>query len=158
MKTMKCTLIGFFLVAGIQLTQAQAKVISPKPSVSSAATKTASQKASVKAVLPQVEIANQIAKGESEFSFLGTYSIYAGVQKIIIGKFTLRQDGTYTVVVNSDENSYSNGFYEYNLNSKTLVWKGGLFVSNKYNGVFQKMSNGKLRILFSKSTYAEKID
>jgi hypothetical protein len=70
----------------------------------------------------------------------------------------LREDGSYTVTVNSDQESYGNGTYEYNVDTKSLVWKAGLFVSNKYNGVLQKINNGKLRILFSKSTYAEKID
>lgn len=95
---------------------------------------------------------------EGEFSFLGTYSIFAGVQKLPIGKFTLRDDGSYTVIVNSDQESYGNGIYEYNVDSKSLVWKAGLFVSNKYTGVLQKTNNAKLRILLSKSTYAEKID
>jgi len=146
------------MIGAIPSVHAQSKPVATKPATSSAAVKTVPQKAVVKGVLPQVEIAKQIAKGEAAFSFLGSYSIYAGVQKLQIGKFTLREDGSYTVTVNSDQESYGNGTYEYNVDTKSLVWKAGLFVSNKYNGVLQKINNGKLRILFSKSTYAEKID
>ena len=158
MKTLKSILIGCLLMGAIPFVHSQSKAVATKPTTSSAAVKTVSQKAVVKGVLPQVEIAKQIAKGEAAYSFLGTYSIYAGVQKLQIGKFTLREDGTYTVTVNSDQDNHGNGIYEYNVDSKSLVWKGGLFVSNKYNGELKKMDNGKLRILLSKSTYAEKID
>ena len=158
MKTTKLILIGCLMICAIPFVHAQSKPFATRPATSSAAVKTVPQKAVVKGVLPQVEIAKQIAKGEAAFSFLGSYSIYAGVQKLQIGKFTLREDGSYTVTVNSDQESYGNGTYEYNVDTKSLVWKAGLFVSNKYNGVLQKINNGKLRILFSKSTYAEKID
>lgn len=158
MKTFKLFLLGVLLLCSSQLVLAQTKTAQAKPATVAASTKATPSKAAVKAVLPQVEIAQQIAKGQSEFSLLGTYSIHAGVQKTIIGKCTLNSDGTYTVTVNSDENNHGNGIYEYKADTKTLVWKGGLFVSNAYSGVLQKMNNGKLRIVLSKSTYAEKID
>ena len=158
MKTFKLFLLGVLLLCSSQLVLAQTKTAQAKPATVAASTKATLSKAAVKAVLPQVEIAQQIAKGQSEFSLLGTYSIHAGVQKTIIGKCTLNSDGTYTVTVNSDENNHGNGIYEYKADTKTLVWKGGLFVSNAYSGVLQKMNNGKLRIVLSKSTYAEKID
>ena len=159
MKSFKLFLLGVLLLCSSQLVLAQSKTVPAKPVNTSASAKsTTTQKAAVKAVLPQVEIAQQIAKGQSEFSLLGTYSIHAGVQKTIIGKCTLNSDGTYTVTVNSDENNHGNGIYEYKADTKTLVWKGGLFVSNAYSGALQKMNNGKLRIVLSKSTYAEKID
>ena len=158
MKTMKLFMLGFFVLGTLQLVHAQSKTLPVKPAAAPAASKPTTQKAAVKAILPQVEIAQQIAKGQSEFSLLGTYGIYAGVQKTNIGKCTLNGDGTYTVTVNSDENSHANGIYEYKADTKTLVWKGGLFVSNGYGGSMQKSSNGKLRILLSRSTYAEKID
>lgn len=158
MKTFKLFLLGVLLLCSSQLVLAQTKTAQAKPSTVAASTKATLSKAAVKAVLPQVEIAQQIAKGQSEFSLLGTYSIHAGVQKTIIGKCTLNSDGTYTVTVNSDENNHGNGIYEYKADTKTLVWKGGLFVSNAYSGALQKMNNGKLRIVLSKSTYAEKID
>jgi hypothetical protein len=150
MKTMKLLLIGYLVLGSISFATAQSK--------STTSTKAPSQKAAVKAVLPQVEIAQQIAQGQTAFSFLGTYNIYAGVQKTNIGKCILNSDGSYTVTVNSDATGHGVGSYEYDGSSKTLVWKGGLFLSNKYNGVFQKTSNGKLRILLSKPTFAEKID
>lgn len=158
MKTFKLFLLGVLLLCSSQLVLAQTKTAQAKPATVAASTKATPSKAAVKAVLPQVEIAQQIAKGQSEFSLLGTYSIHAGVQKTIIGKCTLNSDGTYTVTVNSDENNHGNGIYEYKADTKTLVWKGGLFVSNAYSGALQKMNNGKLRIVLSKSTYAEKID
>lgn len=158
MKTFKLFLLGVSLLCSSQLILAQSKTAQAKPATVAASTKATPSKAAVKAVLPQVEIAQQIAKGQSEFSLLGTYSIHAGVQKTIIGKCTLNSDGTYTVTVNSDENNHGNGIYEYKADTKTLVWKGGLFVSNAYSGALQKMNNGKLRIVLSKSTYAEKID
>ena len=158
MKTFKLFLLGVLLLCSSQLVLAQTKTAQAKPATVAASTKATLSKAAVKAVLPQVEIAQQIAKGQSEFSLLGTYSIHAGVQKTIIGKCTLNSDGTYTVTVNSDENNHGNGIYEYKADTKTLVWKGGLFVSNAYSGALQKMNNGKLRIVLSKSTYAEKID
>ena len=158
MKTMKLMLIGCLMIGVSPFLHAQSKSVAAKPVKTSAAVKPVPQKAAVKGVLPQVEIAKQIAQGEAVFSFLGTYSIYAGVQKLQIGKFTLREDGSYTVTVNSDQESYGNGSYEYNVDTKSQVWKAGLFVSNKYTGVLQKTNNAKLRILLSKSTYAEKID
>lgn len=158
MKTFKLFLLGVLLLCSSQLVLAQTKTAQAKPATVAASTKATPSKAAVKAVLPQVEIAQQIAKGQSEFSLLGTYSIHAGVQKTIIGKCTLNSDGTYTVTVNCDENNHGNGIYEYKADTKTLVWKGGLFVSNAYSGALQKMNNGKLRIVLSKSTYAEKID
>ena len=154
MKTMKFLLIGFSILGSLQLVNAQSKTIPAKAAATTASAKATTQKA----VLPQVEIAQQIAKGQNEFSLLGTYGIYAGVQKTNIGKCTLNSDGTYTVTVNSDETSHGNGIYQYNSDTKTLVWKGGLFVSNGYGGTLQKMNNGKLRIVLSRSTYAEKID
>ena len=160
MKTMKSLLIGCLVMGSIsvyaQSTSASSKSAAAKAPAAPAAAKASTQKAAVKAVLPQVEIAQQIAQGQTAFAFLGTYNIYAGVQKTQIGTCTLNNDGTYTVTVNSDATSHGVGSYEYKADSKTLVCKGGLCLSNKYNGVFQK--NNKLRILLSKSTYAEKID
>ena len=155
MKQIKFLALGLLFITSTQISFAQSKTV-PQKTVTSAAT--ASQKAPVKAVLPQVEIAQQIIKGQTEFSFLGKYGIFAGVQKTKIGFFFLEPDGSYRVTVNSDENNYATGFYEYNSISKTLIWKGGLFLSNNYKGVMKKMDNGKVRILFSPSTYAEKID
>jgi len=160
MKTMKSLLIGCLVMGSIsvyaQSTSASSKSAAAKAPAAPAAAKASTQKAAVKAVRPQVEIAQQIAQGQTAFAFLGTYNIYAGVQKTQIGTCTLNNDGTYTVTVNSDATSHGVGSYEYKADTKTLVWKGGLFLSNKYNGVFQK--NNKLRIMLSKSTYAEKID
>ncbi len=159
MKTMKSLLIGCLALVSISAAHAQSTSASSKsaaPKAAAVPTKASTQKAALKAVLPQVEIAQQIAQGQTAFAFLGTYNIYAGVQKTQIGTCTLNNDGTYTVTVNSDATSHGVGSYEYKADSKTLVWKGGLFLSNKYNGVFQK--SNKLRIVLSKSTYAEKID
>jgi uncharacterized protein with beta-barrel porin domain len=156
MKTMKIFLIGFFVFGSIYFAAAQTKPTAAKATAPAISAKATTQKAAVKAVLPQVEIAQQIAQGQTAFSFLGKYNLYAGVQKTNIGTCTLNNDGTYTVTVNSDATNHGVGSYEYKADSKTLVWKGGLFLSNKYNGVFQK--NNKLRIVLSKSTFAEKID
>ena len=160
MKTMKSLLIGCLVMGSIsvyaQSTSASSKSAAAKAPAAPAAAKASTQKAAVKAVLPQVEIAQQIAQGQTAFAFLGTYNIYAGVQKTQIGTCTLNNDGTYTVTVNSDATSHGVGSYEYKADTKALVWKGGLFLSNKYNGVFQK--SNKLRIVLSNSTYAEKID
>lgn len=156
MKTMKIFLIGFFVFGSIYFAAAQTKPTAAKATAPAISAKAATQKAAVKAVLPQVEIAQQIAQGQTAFAFLGKYNLYAGVQKTNIGTCTLNNDGSYTVTVNSDATNHGVGSYEYNADTKTLVWKGGLFLSNKYNGVFQK--NNKLRIILSKSTYAEKID
>jgi len=155
MKTMKIFLIGFFVFGSIYFAAAQTKPTAAKATAPAISAKATTQKAAVKAVLPQVEIAQQIAQGQTAFAFLGKYIIYAGVQKTQIGTCTLNNDG-YTVTVNSDATNHGVGSYEYKADSKTLVWKGGLFLSNKYNGVFQK--NNKLRIVLSKSTFAEKID
>ncbi len=156
MKTMKIFLIGFFVFGSIYFAAAQTKPTAAKATAPAISAKATTQKAAVKAVLPQVEIAQQIAQGQTAFSFLGKYNLYAGVQKTNIGTCTLNNDGSYTVTVNSDVTNHGVGTYEYNADTKTLVWKGGLFLSNKYNGVFQK--NNKLRIVLSKSMYAEKID
>ncbi|GDX44292.1 hypothetical protein LBMAG23_12690 [Bacteroidota bacterium] len=156
MKTMKIFLIGFFVFGSIYFAAAQTKPTAAKATAPAISAKATTQKAAVKALLPQVEIAQQIAQGQTAFAFLGKYNLYAGVQKTNIGTCTLNNDGSYTVTVNSDATNHGVGSYEYNADTKTLVWKGGLFLSNKYNGVFQK--NNKLRIIFSKSTYAEKID
>ncbi|MEN9745130.1 MAG: hypothetical protein RL640_968 [Bacteroidota bacterium] len=156
MKTMKIFLIGFFVFGSIYFAASQTKPTAAKATAPAISAKAATQKAAVKAVLPQVEIAQQIAQGQTAFAFLGKYNLYAGVQKTNIGTCTLNNDGSYTVTVNSDATNHGVGSYEYNADTKTLVWKGGLFLSNKYNGVFQK--NNKLRIILSKSTYAEKID
>lgn len=156
MKTMKIFLIGFFVFGSIYFAASQTKPTAAKATAPAISAKATTQKAAVKAVLPQVEIAQQIAQGQTAFSFLGKYNLYAGVQKTNIGTCTLNNDGSYTVTVNSDATNHGVGSYEYNADTKTLVWKGGLFLSNKYNGVFQK--NNKLRIVLSKSTYAEKID
>lgn len=156
MKTMKIFLIGFFVFGSIYFAAAQTKPTAAKATAPAISAKATTQKAAVKALLPQVEIAQQIAQGQTAFAFLGKYNLYAGVQKTNIGTCTLNNDGSYTVTVNSDATNHGVGSYEYNVDTKTLVWKGGLFLSNKYNGVFQK--NNKLRIILSKSTYAEKID
>lgn len=159
MKTMKRLLIVFFLISAAQGIHAQAKTTASKKSVTPAASaKPSPQNAAVKNILPQLSIAQQIAKAQSSIAFLGTYGIYAGVQKLSIGKCTLKEDGSYTVAVNSDADNHGVGVYEFNPESKTLVWKGGLFLSNKYGGAIQQPANGKLRIQLSKSTYAEKID
>jgi hypothetical protein len=154
MKTMKILLIGLSLIASNQFVTAQAKPTATKVVTTSASVKATTQKA----ILPQVEIAQQIAQGQSEFAFLGTYNILAGVQKTKIGFFTLQKDGVYKVTVNSDENSYAQSSYEYSPSTKTLKWTGGLFLSNQYGGQIIKGSNSTLRIQLSKSTYAEKID
>ncbi len=154
MKTMKILLIGISLIASNQFVTAQAKSTPKKVVTTTASAKTTNQKA----VLPQVEIAQQIAQGQSDFAFLGTYNILAGVQKTKIGFFTLQKDGVYKVTVNSDENSYAQSSYEYSPSTKTLKWTGGLFLSNQYGGQIIKGNNSKLRIRLSKSTYAEKID
>jgi hypothetical protein len=135
-----------------------AKSATTPAKTTTSAVKAPAQKSTVKAQLPQLEIAAQIVKGQSEFSFLGTYTIFAGIQKLPIGTCTLKDDGTYTVSVNSDASNYGQGIYEYNSDAKNLIWKGGLFVTNKYNGTIVKSGNGKIRILLSKSTYAEKIN
>lgn len=153
---MKIFLIGFFVFWSIYFAASQTKPTAAKATAPAISAKATTQKAAVKAVLPQVEIAQQIAQGQTAFAFLGKYNLYAGVQKTNIGTCTLNNDGSYTVTVNSDATSHGVGSYEYKADTKTLVWKGGLFLSNKYNGVFQK--NNKLRIVLSKSTYAEKID
>lgn len=154
MKTMKTLLIGMFFISATQFLAAQTKSTPAKVAAPGTATKVAIGKA----VLPQVEIAKQIAQGQSEFSFLGSYAIHAGVQKTKIGNFTLLKDGTYNLSVNSDENSHATSSYEYDPSTKTLKWMGGMFLSKQYGGVMTKSSNGKLRILLSSSTYAEKID
>lgn len=159
MKTIKGLLIVFFLISTVQGIHAQAKTIAPKKSVTPATTaKPNPQNTAVKNILPQLSIAQQISKAQSSIPFLGTYGIYAGVQKLFIGKCTLKEDGSYTVAVNSDTDNHGVGVYEFNPESKTLVWKSGLFLSNKYDGAIMQPANGKLRIQLSKSTYAEKID
>ena len=70
MKQIKFLVLGLLFITSTQISFAQSKTV-PQKTVTSAAT--ASQKAPVKAVLPQVEIAQQIAKGQNEFSFLGKY-------------------------------------------------------------------------------------
>lgn len=159
MKTMKRILIVCFLMSAVEAVQAQVKTTAvKKPATTAATSKPNPQTAAVKKILPQLSIAEEIAKAQSSVAFLGTYGIYAGVQRLSIGKCTLKEDGSYTVTVNSDADNHGVGIYEFNPESKTLVWKGGLFLTNKYGGVMQQSSNGKLRILLSKSTYAEKID
>ena len=158
MKQRNIFLIGLAIALSIQASFSQTKPVASKAATSKSTVASASAKAPVKAVLPQVEIAQQIAKGQSEFSLLGNYAIYAGVQKTNIGHFTLAADGTYKVTVKSDENSYGTGFYEYDAVNKSLVWKGGLFASNGYKGSIKKLDNGGLQVQLSKSTFAEKIN
>lgn len=158
MKTMKLFMIGCLVIGSITFVGAQTKTSSTKSTVSTTVSKPIAPKAAVKNVLPQVEIAKQIAQGQTAFAFLGTYNIHAGVQKTIIGQCKLLDDGSYTITVNSDADSHGIGNYAYDAVAKKLIWKGGLFLSNKYNGVLQLAKNGKLHILLSGSTFAEKID
>ena len=153
MKTLNCTILFIVFIGTFNLCIAQTQ-----PSSSTPATVVSSSGVGQASILPQDEISKRIIRGNADFPFLGDYVLYAGVQKTKIGTCTLNNNGTYSITVNSDSENHGVGIYDYDPSTKSLVWKGGLFLSNSYQGVFQKGKNGKLRIVLSKSTFAEKVN
>ncbi|MFN5325747.1 MAG: hypothetical protein ACK5B8_00885 [Bacteroidota bacterium] len=113
---------------------------------------------SVNKPFPQTQIAAKISVGEKEFSFIGTYVIYAGVPKTVIGKLMLQPNGEYLVSWETDPGKKASGTYEFFPKAKGLAWTGGFFLSKRFKGEIKGTENGVLRIVLSSSTYAEKVD
>jgi len=113
---------------------------------------------SVNKPFPQNEIANTISSGNQVHSFLGVYSIHAGVQKTDIGRLTLESNGQYKVSLVSDRDKVSTGTYEYGVKSGLLAWTGGFLLSKKFKGELSKTQEGSVKIYLSPSTYAVKVD
>lgn len=103
------------------------------------------------------QIVNEIQQGEKDLHFLGDYQLFAGVQEINIGHFTLNDDGTYRVVVNSDTSVYSIGKYEFDPMNKSLKWVSGLFYTNNYDGIINNTHAQYLKIYFNSYTLGQKI-
>lgn len=100
------------------------------------------------------QIVNEIQQGEKDLHFLGDYQLVAGIQEINIGHFSLNSDGSYKVTVNSDTDAYGIGRYEYDVKSKALLWRSGLFYLNNYSGILQS-AEGKIKeIKFNSVTRA----
>lgn len=114
--------------------------------------------ASVNKPFPQNEITNTISSGNQVHSFLGVYSIHAGVQKTDIGRLTLESNGQYKVSLASDRDKVATGTYEYGVKSGALVWTGGFLLSKKFKGELSNTQEGRVKIYLSPSTYAVKVD
>lgn len=87
---------------------------------------------------------------------MGRYQILTGIQKNYIGHFFLSADGTYRVALNSDEETYASGTYQYVPETESVKWLSGLFFQNRWDGKLEKKPNGDYQIIFNGKAMAEK--
>lgn len=93
---------------------------------------------------------------ESNTALAGRYQILTGIQKNYIGHFYLSADGSYRVALNSDEDTYASGTYQYVPETQSVKWLSGLFFQNRWEGKLVKQTNGDYQIVFNGKAMAEK--